>query len=105
MVRYLLVRDASHIYGRVLNHSDPIRTFDSLNDARAYAATHSKDGRTVFIIKETRSSKTEVGYVTWNTSDLVKKGGYVISTAYYCDLGPYYWPIKKDGTLGKREAP
>lgn len=103
MVRYLLVREASHIYGRVLHHTEPIKAFNSLNDTRAYASTHSKDGGTTFIIKETRSSKIEVGYVCFDSSKLLKKGGYVVSTAYYNDLGPYYWPIKKDGSLGKKE--
>ena len=94
MVKYLLVKQASHVHGRVLHHSDPIKKLDTLNDARAYASTHSKDGRTIFIIKETRSSKVEVGYVCFDNAN----------KPFYNDLGPYYWPVRVDGSLGKKEV-
>ncbi len=104
MVRYLLVKSASHMYGRVLKHSDPIKTFDNVKDARAYAATHSKDGYGFMIIKETKSSKTVIGYVVFSYSEHpIMKNGYVVSPAYFKDLGPYYQIIYPNGNLGKKE--
>lgn len=102
MVRYLLVKEASHIYGRVLNHSDPIKTFDNVKDARAYAATHSKDGRSVYIIKETRSSKTVIGIVAFSGTILIKKNGYVVSPAYFTGLEINWQLILPNGNLGKK---
>ena len=104
MVKYKIVSEVYATHDVVMNNSKPIRTFDTLTEARAYSVNKAPRTDSWWILKETERVTVIVGEI-WTKWLKTERDGVVRKTIYFShdrdDNGKKNY-VNKDGTLGRK---
>lgn len=103
MVKYKIVSEVYATHDVVINNSEPIKTFKTLTEARAYSVNKAPRTSSWWILKENERTTVIVGEI-WTKWTKTKRDGVVRKTIYLSHIKGDYgkkYSVNRNGTLGK----